>query len=150
MAEITLERMEEIANPDPQPQLLEYREQVQFLERRNQELQERFNQAQDRLAEVSIELANTFRENRELHQNATAQETGPWLTIMGWHRKRNIAISHDDCKPLGQAVARLCREMGIGPRKVHHDIYGYMNKYPEEIITYYIEGRWPERDNSEE
>jgi hypothetical protein len=131
VAKIALERLEEINNVRTQ--------EVQLLAHQRDEFLAKYYQSQDRLTEISLQLANTVRENQELRSNhGQSPETGPWVTIMGWHAKRGIPISHDDCKAIGKALTKLCRERGITPRTTHHDTYGYVNKYPEELITYHL------------
>lgn len=62
------------------------------------------------------------------------QRTG-WVTALGYARREGLPTNHAYLNRLGTAAGRILRASGEQPAKVHNELFGKVNSYPEWVLS---------------
>lgn len=70
----------------------------------------------------------------EARVDGIEQRTG-WCTALGYARREGLPTNHTYVHRLGTAAGRILRAAGEQPAKVHNELYGQVNSYPEWALS---------------
>jgi|ERR1700722_2135760 len=78
---------------------------------------------------------------------AVARDNLGYFTLMGYARRHGLEMSAEEAPRHGKKLTALCASRGVKPGKLDDPRYGYVNTYPESVLSDYFSQNAPSPQN---